>query len=128
MEDDYLDPAFEKHVQDFLCSESYDFLKEATAYRKRRGMIIDDQYNEFRVIVKRFVLAGSELEVNIETAMRNKILKWNDLALFSTLDEDQRCGVLFYAEAEVRKMLEQNLLGSFLDGNSFVNACKKRAE
>lgn len=26
-----MDEAFEKHVQDFLCSESYDFLKEVGA-------------------------------------------------------------------------------------------------
>lgn len=28
MAEPILDQAFEKHVQDFLCSESYDFLKE----------------------------------------------------------------------------------------------------
>ncbi|CAB1117956.1 unnamed protein product [Ectocarpus sp. CCAP 1310/34] len=31
MSNPMLDPAFEKHVQDYLCSESYDFVKEVGA-------------------------------------------------------------------------------------------------
>lgn len=32
-------------------------------------------FDKFRAIVDMYILAGSELEVNIETAMRNKVLK-----------------------------------------------------
>ena len=31
MNNPILDQAFEKHVQDYLCSESYDFVKEVSA-------------------------------------------------------------------------------------------------
>lgn len=32
-----LDAAFEKHVQDYLCSESYDFLKAVREYLESIG-------------------------------------------------------------------------------------------
>lgn len=35
----------------------------------------EPQFLEFRGIVNMYIMPGSELEVNIETAMRNKILK-----------------------------------------------------
>ncbi|CAN0272958.1 unnamed protein product, partial [Discosporangium mesarthrocarpum] len=76
MEDVAMDPAFEKHVQDFLCSESYDFLKQVDRYvEKTPSWEIDQQFKLFREIVDAYIVAGSELEVNIETAMRNRILK-----------------------------------------------------
>lgn len=35
----------------------------------------DELFEKFREIVDLYILAGSDLEVNIETAMRNKVLK-----------------------------------------------------
>ena len=35
----------------------------------------EEVFSQFRNIVDMYILAGSELEINIETAMRNKILK-----------------------------------------------------
>lgn len=42
---------------------------------KSGNMEPEKQFEHFRDIVNMYILPGSELEVNIETAMRNKILK-----------------------------------------------------
>lgn len=39
----------------------------------------EELFAKFRSIVDMYILAGSELEVNIETAMRNKVLKVSSL-------------------------------------------------
>lgn len=36
---------------------------------------VETQFGAFREIINMYILPGSEMEVNIETAMRNKILK-----------------------------------------------------
>lgn len=40
MADPILDQAFEKHAQDYLCSESYDFIKEVSVPDEESHLVI----------------------------------------------------------------------------------------
>lgn len=42
----------------------------------------EEIYARYRDIVDLYIVAGSELEVNIETAMRNKVLKVQGFSVF----------------------------------------------
>ncbi|CAB1102890.1 unnamed protein product [Ectocarpus sp. CCAP 1310/34] len=116
-----LDRAFEKHVQDYLCLESYDFVK----------------------IVDMYILAGSEMEINIETAMRKKVLEVCNMRshvqflapanaaavrvgkeAFVKAVTERRRDIFNPPKAEVLKILDDNLVQSFLASQQFLDASK----
>eukprot|EP00904_Undaria_pinnatifida_P007959 jgi/Undpi1/4293/HiC_scaffold_17.g07659.m1 len=129
MECPILDEAFAKHVQDYLCSESYDFLKAVDRYIRRAEEGTDREiYVAFREIVDLYIVVGSELEVNIEAAMRNKVLQLGEWSTFQAAGIEQKRDIFNPPEVEVRKMLDENLLKSFLISKVFLNACKRVQE
>eukprot|EP00903_Cladosiphon_okamuranus_P009461 g9020.t1 len=124
-----LDLAFEKHAQDYLCSESYDFLKEVECYLEyARETPAEEVFLQYRSIVDIYILAGSKLEININTAMRNKILEIGDRASFLAASDDRQRGVFNPARADITKMLDENLVHSFWTRPLFLESCKRWEE
>lgn len=56
-------------MQTFTCAQLDKYIVQAAEVTP------EELFDKFRAIVDMYILAGSELEVNIETAMRNKVLK-----------------------------------------------------
>lgn len=52
-------------------------------FRRAETQSAEEIYPRYREIVDLYIVAGSELEVNIETAMRNKVLKVQDVGVFA---------------------------------------------
>ncbi|CAM9617718.1 unnamed protein product [Ectocarpus fasciculatus] len=124
-----LDRAFEMHVQDHLCLESYDFVKEVAQYVTDAEKEPDEQlFVQFRRIVDVYILAGSELEINIESAMRKKVLEIGDREAFMRAATERRRDVFNPPKAEVLKILDDNLLQPFLASRQFLDASKKWQE
>ncbi|CAM9985464.1 unnamed protein product, partial [Ectocarpus fasciculatus] len=124
-----LDQAFEKHVQDYLCSESYDFVKEVERYvthaeRESAGEL----FVRFRRIVDAYIVSGSELELNIENAMRNKVLEIGERMIFLEAGIEKQRDIFNPSKEEAHKILDDNLLQSFLTSRTFLDACLRWQE
>ncbi|CAM9097690.1 unnamed protein product, partial [Hapterophycus canaliculatus] len=125
MSNPMLDQAFEKHVKEYLCSESYDFIKEVEKYiaQAEEGLVESDFVN-FRTIVDTFILAGSELEINIHTAMQKQIIEIGSRKKYFEAGTETRRDVFNASKAEILKLLDDNLIQSFWISQLFLDSCK----
>ncbi|CAM9662596.1 unnamed protein product, partial [Ectocarpus sp. 8 AP-2014] len=129
MSNPILDQAFEKHVQDYLCSESYDFVKEVERYvTHAENESAAELFVHFRRIVDKYIVSGSELELNIENAMRNKVLEIGERMIFVEAGMERQRGIFNPSKEEAHKILDDNLLQSFLTSRNFLDACLRWQE
>ncbi|CAM9558470.1 unnamed protein product [Ectocarpus sp. 4 AP-2014] len=129
MSNPILDQAFEKHVQDYLCSESYDFVKEVERYvTHAENESAAERFVHFRRIVDKYIVSGSELELNIENAMRNKVLEVGERMIFVEAGMERQRDIFNPSKEEAHKILDDNLLQSFLASRKFLDACLRWQE
>ncbi|CAB1108588.1 unnamed protein product [Ectocarpus sp. CCAP 1310/34] len=153
MSNPVLDQAFEKHAQDYLCSESYDFIQEVGCYvALAEQNPAEDRFAHFTNIVNVYISAGSKLEINIGTAMRTGVLerkardnstlfhdmctspnrswfaKIGDRVRFLEATFERQRDVFNPPRMEISKMIDENLVHSFWTRQLFLDACKKWEE
>ena len=66
-------------------------------------------------IINEFVKENSPSEVNISGCQKSKILQYQSIQAFSLLDKMDGLQIFDEAIQKVEKILQQNLLGSFLN-------------
>ncbi|CAB1120304.1 unnamed protein product [Ectocarpus sp. CCAP 1310/34] len=82
----------------------------------------------FRRIVDKYIVSGSELELNIESAMRNKVLEVGERVIFVEAGMERQRGIFNPSKEEAHKILDDNLLQSFLTSRKFLDACLRWQE
>ncbi|CAN0056130.1 unnamed protein product, partial [Laminaria digitata] len=125
--------AFEDFSRKALCHESVLFLSEVSRYQnddysEPSGGPGPTQFDAFCRITDTFVKAGSREEVNLSDADKKRIINWSHkgVAWFDKEDEEERRLVFGQAYAEVKDMLEANLLRRFLQTDQFKSVRAQR--
>ncbi|KAG5185504.1 hypothetical protein JKP88DRAFT_289207 [Tribonema minus] len=127
-----LTEAYGRYVQQALCFESFAFLAAVVQYASdayadmaKQALCASDayvdmgkQFDVFDAIVTDFILPGGRFEV----------LKKHERMLFYGLNDDERRGVFKTQAAEVGRMLDQNLMLSFHNTDSFRKAFEEQRQ
>ncbi|CAM9902322.1 unnamed protein product [Ectocarpus sp. 12 AP-2014] len=117
--------AFEEYCRNALCSESLMFLVDADEFNCSRHAVSkfttscadprscalainereDPHFEQFAAIVDKYIREGSPFEVNIESTIRNEILREVDRARFRRLPLDEKDHLLDKATKQVSPLL-----------------------
>ncbi|CAM9800624.1 unnamed protein product [Ectocarpus sp. 12 AP-2014] len=131
--------AFEEYCRNALCSESLMFLVDADEFNCSRHAVSkfttscadprscalainereDPHFEQFAAIVDKYIREGSPFEVNIESTIRNEILREVDRARFRRLPLDEKDHLLDKATKQVSNMLRENLYHKFRETEQF---------
>ncbi|CAM9709543.1 unnamed protein product [Ascophyllum nodosum] len=116
--------AFREFAWRALCQESVMFLEEVSKYELGNYEIarpIMSQFQAFGLIVRKFVVDGSNDEINLSSRDKSKILDVykGGTSLFFTLQEEERRLIFNDAYQEIRSMLEDNLVHRFMCTEGF---------
>ncbi|CAB1096998.1 unnamed protein product [Ectocarpus sp. CCAP 1310/34] len=130
--------AFGEFCQKSLCSESFQFLLDASEFR---GVIVEgpvdgdangsaEEENEaptrrlgdVATMVNEYIKDGAPSEINIGSDTKHDIMELAKAEAFASLDQDARKLIFVKAEREIKRILEDNLMARFL-----VSAQYKRA-
>eukprot|EP00904_Undaria_pinnatifida_P004013 jgi/Undpi1/13612/HiC_scaffold_9.g03266.m1 len=126
--------AFEDYCRKALCHESVLFLSEVSRYQNNDfstptdAAVAPGQFNAFCHITDTFIKAGAREEVNISDSDKKRIVSWTlkGRACFELEEEEERRLVFGRAYAEVKNMLEANLLNRFLRTDQFESVRAQR--
>ncbi|KAG5181703.1 hypothetical protein JKP88DRAFT_246072 [Tribonema minus] len=110
-----LNVAFAAHVERCLCYESYKFLAESMAYTSSAFEDPEEQYAAFEKVVATCIAVNSTFE----------IMKYRDETIFILLEPEARRTIFKEAAAEVARMLDQNLIASFVGTKQYIAACEE---
>jgi len=120
--DSTLTKRFREHAQRSLCAENVDFCIEVTAYKNlasclnestREEVVKENLHKLFVKISKEFVCDNSPSEVNISSSQKSHILQKMDPESFHALDATLLRSIFDEAQAEIEKVLQDNLSSSF---------------
>ncbi|CAM9552126.1 unnamed protein product [Scytosiphon promiscuus] len=136
--------AFEDFTRKALCQESLLFLRDVTEFQLRHsqqgragggawdgaGLGVGDDDDDggkhltFNAIVERYIIDGAPDEVNISSTDKNKIVRVYEAGRsgFDSLSAREQRFVFARAYAEVRFILESNLMNRFLTTGKFKAA------
>ncbi|CAM9413480.1 unnamed protein product [Ectocarpus sp. 8 AP-2014] len=128
-----LDRAFEKHVQDYLCFESYDFVKETRLNVGDKSLRNVHQMHLVTIpTVPTWSHDGKYWEGVVSPTPKNMVAKEKqsigDREAFMSAATERRRDVFNPPKAEVLKILDDNLLQSFLASQQFLDASKNWQE
>eukprot|EP00903_Cladosiphon_okamuranus_P019877 g18270.t1 len=126
--------AFDEFSRKALCQESVLFLKTVTRYqsgsdRRWEASSADgsgDKYAAFTEIVLKFIMDGAPQEVNLSLEDKSAILRIREAgrAGFEALDDREKRFVFARAYAEVRFVVETNLMTRFVSSDGFKAAAR----
>ncbi|CAN0469339.1 unnamed protein product, partial [Ectocarpus sp. 12 AP-2014] len=132
--------AFGEFCQKSLCSESFQFLLDASEFR---GVIVEgpvegdangsaEEENEapthtsrsgdVATIVNEYIKDGAPSEINIGSDTKHDIMELAKVEAFASLDQDARLLIFVKAEREIRRILEDNLMARFLASTQYKRA------
>ncbi|CAM9339827.1 unnamed protein product [Ectocarpus sp. 6 AP-2014] len=132
--------AFEEYCRNALCSESLMFLVDADEFNSALHAVSkfttagndpesaavavnkcedNPNFEQFAAIVDKYIREGSPFEVNIESKIRNDILREVDRASFERLNLDDKEHLLEKATKQVSNMLRENLYHKFRETEQF---------
>jgi len=114
-----------KHARRSLCGETVDFCVEVNAFKEKSEVFkfkekqpFSDENKKvlhrlFLNILEEFVSDGSPSEVNISYEQKTRILQFKDFEEFCLLDTIEISSLFDEAQAEVEKLVQDNLMDSF---------------
>ncbi|CAB1099917.1 unnamed protein product [Ectocarpus sp. CCAP 1310/34] len=132
--------AFGEFCQKSLCSESFQFLLDASEFR---GVIVEgpvdgdangsaEEENEapthtsglgdVATMVNEYIKDGAPSEINIGSDTKRDIMELAKVEAFASLDQDARLLIFVQAEREIRRILEDNLMARFLASAQYKRA------
>ncbi|CAN0232087.1 unnamed protein product [Ectocarpus sp. 8 AP-2014] len=132
--------AFEEYCRNALCSESLMFLVDADEFNcslhavskfttagddpESAAVAVNEceenpTFAQFAAVVDKYIREGSPFEVNIESKIRNEILREVDRASFERLTLDEKGHLLEKATKQVSNMLRENLYHKFTATEQF---------
>ncbi|KAG5185984.1 hypothetical protein JKP88DRAFT_288823 [Tribonema minus] len=117
--------AFSKHVERNLCFESWHFMVVTENYSLGLFEDPEAQHQAFKAIVAEFIMPGSTYEVNIDTKLRNQVLRMMPQEKFVELSDLERSSAFVPQVREVCKMLDQNVLWKFLESTECEQATQE---
>ncbi|CAM9641314.1 unnamed protein product, partial [Ectocarpus sp. 12 AP-2014] len=132
--------AFGEFCQKSLCSESFQFLLDASEFR---GVIVEgpvdgdangsaEEENEapthtsglgdVAAMVNEYIKDGAPSEINIGSNTKHDIMELAKVEAFASLDQDARKLIFVKAEREIKRILEDNLMARFLASAQYKQA------